>query len=109
MQDRKIYWRIKKDGRLLIEGKRKNKTIFIKSFGNPYDLLKSLNLTYEKRANLDLKLVSLDIKDKKAQKKNSEVRTRDNSRTLENNDLDDEIDEMIARSDDYIKEGRLVE
>lgn len=90
---RKIYYR-RKEGKIIAEGKRNNKTIFLFTLPPPDEVAKSSLFAEEKKAKILEKISRLDIKQPKGPKPKQEVRTIDVVGTSE---LDDEIDELVGR------------
>lgn len=62
MKERKIYYS-RKNKKIIIEGKRKGKTIYLYTLPSPDKLLKSLNFTKEKLDKILEKVSRLDYKD----------------------------------------------
>jgi len=82
MNPRKIYWR-RKEGKVIAEGKRKNKTIYLFTLPNPEELIRRLEdinlgnpknpkslpiFNEEKRTKILRKIQTLDYKSKNNQK-----------------------------------------
>ena len=61
MKQRKIYYS-RKNKRIVIEGKRNNKTIYLFTLPHPLKLLNSLKLPSEKLAKIANKVSRLDYK-----------------------------------------------
>lgn len=74
MKKRKIYYR-RKQGKIIAEGKIKNKTIFLFTLPEPEKLVKSSLFTQEKRVKIMEKINRLDKVESKKRKVGSEVRT----------------------------------
>ncbi len=64
MIPRRIYYS-RKNKRIVIEGRRKNKTIYLYTLPEPIKLLKSLNLPNEKMEKIMEKINRLDHKQNK--------------------------------------------
>ncbi|KKN67025.1 hypothetical protein LCGC14_0465790 [marine sediment metagenome] len=62
MKPRKIYYS-RKNKRIVIEGKRKNKTIYLFTLPEPMKLLESLKLPSEKMQKIMEKISRLDYKE----------------------------------------------
>ncbi len=62
MKQRKIYYS-RKNKRIVIEGKRRNKTIYLYTLPEPIKLLESLNLKEGKFQKIMEKVSRLDYKD----------------------------------------------
>lgn len=67
MKKRKIYYR-RKQGKIIAEGKRKNKTIYLFTIPEPEILIKSSLFTQEKREKLMEIISRLDINEKRSKK-----------------------------------------
>jgi len=96
MKQRKTYYR-RKQGKIIAEGKRNNKTIFLFTLPPPDELAKSSLFTEEKRAKILEKINRLDIKQPKESNKVSKVRTIDVVGSFERDDKfnpEEEINEL---------------
>lgn len=89
MKQRKIYWR-RKQGKIIAEGKRNNKTIFLFTLPEPEVVAKSSLLPIEKRDKILEKISRLDIKSDNDTKASPEVRTINIRGTPEKDDLDED-------------------
>ncbi len=85
MNPRKIYWR-RKEGKIIAEGKIKNKTIYLFQLPAPEQVAKSSLFTKEKQAKILKKISRLDYKPSKQKNKPSKVPIVNIVRTLEKND-----------------------
>ncbi len=103
MKQRKAYYS-RKAGKIVAEGKRNNKTIYLFTIPSIPNILKSSLFTEEKKTKIMEKYQSLDIIQDKPPKQSEKVRSINNMRTQENDDkLDDfDPDHLIEE----IKEGK---
>lgn len=74
MKERMTYWS-RKAGRIIAEGRRKNKTIFLFSLPSVEKIAQSSIFTQEKRDKILAKIQSLDFRNSKAKKTPPKVRT----------------------------------
>ena len=100
MKQRKAYYS-RKAGRIVAEGKRNNKTIYLFSIPSISKLLESSLFTEEKRAKIMAKYQSLDVIQEKQPKQPKLVRSINITRTEDN---DDKLDDFDFEPDDLIKE-----
>lgn len=91
MKEKMTYWS-RKAGRIIAEGRRNNKTIFLFSLPNVEKVARSSLFTQEKQAKILAKIQSLDIRNSKSKKGSPKVRTIKNVRTPEKDDLIDITD-----------------
>jgi len=98
MKTRKIYWR-RKEGKIIAEGKRNNKTIFLFTLPEPEIVAKSSLFEYEKQAKILEKISRLDYKEDNNKKQHQEVRPIKIIGSFQKDDLDEEIDDVLGRVD----------
>jgi hypothetical protein len=102
MKNRKAYYS-RKAGKIIAEGKRKNKTIYLFSIPSILKMLNSSLFTEEKRAKIMANYQSLDIIKKKEPKQPETVPPINIIPTDENHDKLDDFD-----PDEHIKEIKEV-
>ena len=100
MKQRKAYYS-RKAGKIVAEGKRNNKTIYLFSIPSIPNILKSSLFTEEKKAKIMANYQSLDIIQEKQPKQPEKVVPINIVRTKENND---KLDNFDLDPDDLIKE-----
>ena len=88
MKQRKIYWR-RKEGKIVAEGKHKNKTIYLFQLPSIEFVAKSSLFTQEKQQKIMEKISRLDYLDKQPNKQEKELRTTKITRSFENDDKED--------------------
>ncbi len=98
MKQRKAYYS-RKAGKIVAEGKRNNKTIYLFTIPSIAALLKSSLFTEEKKTKIMANYQSLDIIQDKPLKQPEKVRSINIVRTQENDDKLDDLD-----PDDLIEE-----
>ena len=98
MKQRKAYYS-RKAGKIVAEGKRNNKTIYLFSIPSIPNILKSSLFTEEKKAKIRANYQSLDIIQEKQSKQSKTVPPINIVRTEDNDDKLDDFD-----PDDFIKE-----
>jgi|GEM_PF-2057869 len=110
MKDRKLYWR-RKENRIILEGKRNNKTIYIWTLPEPQRffneiLSKSSYLSKEKLDKISEKINRLDYKTEECKKKPIKVRTTEIIRTPEKDDKeeewDEELNDLLNRAEEFV-------
>jgi len=110
MKDRKLYWR-RKENRIILEGKRNNKTIYIWTLPEPQRffneiLSKSSYLSKEKLDKISEKINRLDYKTEEGKKKPIKVRTTEIIRTPEKDDKeeewDEELNDLLNRAEEFV-------
>ena len=103
MKQRKAYYS-RKAGKIVAEGKRNNKTIYLFTIPSISNILKSSLFTEEKKAKIMEKYQSLDVFQDKPPKQSEKVRSINIVGTPNNDDkLDDfDPDDLIEE----IKEGK---
>lgn len=82
MKDRKTYWR-RKDKKIIAEGKRNNKTIFLFTLPAVEEVAKSSLFKEEKQAKIAEKISRLDYREEKENKHEEKLRTINIRRTPE--------------------------
>jgi len=80
MKQRKIYYR-RKEGKIVAEGKTKNKTIYLFALPEPEKVLKSSLFTPEKQAKIMEKIIRLDYKNEGVEKEDKKLRVTNIART----------------------------
>tara|TARA_R110000765_G_scaffold194912_1_gene300464 strand:- start:1174 stop:1506 length:333 start_codon:yes stop_codon:yes gene_type:complete len=110
MKDRKLYWR-RKENRIILEGKRNNKTIYIWTLPEPQRffneiLSKSSYLSKEKLDKISEKINRLDYKTEEGKKKPIKVRTTEIIRTPKLDDKeeewDEELNDLLNRAEEFV-------
>jgi hypothetical protein len=110
MKDRKLYWR-RKENRIILEGKRNNKTIYLWTIPHPQKffneiLSKSSYLSKEKLDKINEKINRLDYKTEEGKKKPIKVRTTEIIRTPELDDKEDEweeeLNDLLNRTEEFV-------
>jgi len=101
MKDRKLYWR-RKENRIILEGKRDNRTIYLWTIPTPQKffneiLSKSSYLSKEKLEKIGEKINRLDYKVERDKKNPPEVLTTEIIRSPELDDKDEEMDDILSR------------
>jgi len=108
MKDRKLYWR-RKENRIILEGKRNNKTIYLWTIPTPQKffneiLSKSSYLSKEKLEKISEKINRLDYKVERDKKNPSEVLTTEIIRSPEKDDnIDEELDDILSRAEEHLR------
>lgn len=85
MNPRQIYWR-RKEGKIIAEGKIKNKTIYLFQLPAPEIVVKSSLFTKEKQAKILEKISRLDYRPPKQKNNTQKVRSLNITRTQEKDD-----------------------
>ncbi len=98
MKQRKAYYS-RKAGKIVAEGKRNNKTIYLFTIPSISNILKSSLFTEEKKTKIMTNYQSLDVFQDKPLKQPKKVRSINIGRTPKDNDKLDDFD-----PDDLIKE-----
>jgi|TARA_R100000687_G_C6447395_1_gene163513 hypothetical protein len=110
MKDRKLYWR-RKENRIILEGKRNNKTIYIWTLPEPQRffneiLSKSSYLSKEKLDKISEKINRLDYKTEEGKKKPIKVRTTEIIRSSKLDDKEEEWEEemndLLNRAEEFV-------
>jgi len=110
MKDRKLYWR-RKENRIILEGKRNNKTIYLWTIPHPQKffneiLSKSSYLSKEKLDKINEKINRLDYKTEGGKKKPPKVLTTEIIRTPELDDKEDEweeeLNDLLNRTEEFV-------
>ena len=110
MKDRKLYWR-RKENRIILEGKRNNKTIYIWTLPEPQRffneiLSKSSYLSKEKLDKISEKINRLDYKTEEGKKKPIKVRTTEIIRSPKLDDKEDEweeeLNDLLNRAEEFV-------
>ena len=110
MKDRKLYWR-RKENRIILEGKRNNKTIYLWTIPQPQRffneiLSKSSYLSKEKLDKINEKINRLDYKTEGGKKKPLKVRTTEIIRSPELDDKEDEweeeLNDLLNRTEEFV-------
>ena len=110
MKDRKLYWR-RKENKIILEGKRNNKTIYLWTIPSPQKffneiLLKSSYLSKEKLDKISEKISRLDYKTEEGKKKPIKVRTTEIIRSPELDDKEDEweeeLNDLLNRTEEFL-------
>ncbi len=103
MKERKIYWR-RKSKKIIAEGKRNKKTIFLFTLPTPEKVSKSSLFTKEKQVKIAEKISRLDYKSLEGIKEPKKVRTINIASSLSKDenldnsiDIDEELNELIKR------------
>lgn len=96
MKARKIYWS-RKAGKIIAEGKRNNKTIYLFQLPDIETVAKSLLFTKEKQDKIMEKISRLDYNDKGTDNQEAELPTTNIVRSIEKDDFDDtDPDDIMA-------------
>ena len=110
MKDRKLYWR-RKENRIILEGKRNNKTIYLWTIPQPQRffneiLSKSSYLSKEKLDKINEKINRLDYKTEEGKKKPIKVRTTEIIRSSKLDDKEEEWEEemndLLNRAEEFV-------
>ncbi len=104
MKKRQIYYS-RKAGSIVIEGRRKNQTIYLYKLPEPLKLLESLNINKEKKDKIMEKIQSLNVLELKPKKSGEKVRAIKIIRTEKNNDEEDiiDVDSLLEEAEEKLK------
>lgn len=107
MKTRMTYWS-RKAGRIIAEGRRKNKTIFLFVLPDVEKIAQSSLFTQEKKDKILTKIQSLDYREKQNKKTSPKVRTTNIIRTIDKDEERECQEESIEEMRKLVEMGDLI-